>query len=178
MPLPSVPASPPQAAIALPSEAPVPAPGVPASPPQAAIASASGAPAPEQPPTAPPPPAPSQPPQTLRVGFAPGQSNLPPSEAGALTELGQAMPRTGTARVEVLAYAPVTEGDASAARRLSLARALAVRSTLAGAGVPADRIIMRALGSPPAEQAGAANDAIVTVMGTSGTAAPKQGKQP
>ncbi|HJS87382.1 MAG TPA: hypothetical protein VJ779_18165, partial [Acetobacteraceae bacterium] len=70
------------------------------------------------------------------------------------------------------------EGDASAARRLSLARALAVRAALTGAGVPADRITMRALGSPPAEQASAANMAIVTVTGTSGDAPPKQGKQP
>jgi len=162
-PLPSVATGPPPAAVALPSEAPAPAAPQLAAPSPTAVQ-----------------PAPPPPPQrrTLRVGFAPGQSGLTPPEAGALAELGQGVPKTGPVRVEVLAYAPAAEGDASAARRLSLARALAVRSALAGAGVPAGSITLRALGSPPAEQAGDADTAIVTVMGTGDSAAPKQGKQP
>ncbi|MBV9116358.1 MAG: OmpA family protein [Acetobacteraceae bacterium] len=163
VPLPSVATGPPPAAVALPSEAPAPA------APQLAAPSPTAA-----------QPAPPPPPQrrTLRVGFAPGQSDLTPPEAGALAELGQGVPKTGPVRIEILAYAPAAEGDASAARRLSLARALAVRSALAGAGVPAGSITLRALGSPPAEQAGDADTAIGTVMGTGDSAAPKQGKQP
>jgi outer membrane protein OmpA-like peptidoglycan-associated protein len=157
-PLPSVAAGPPPPAVALSSEAP---------------ASAAAQPA-----AAPLPQPSAQPSRTLRVDFAPGQSDLTPPEAGAVAGLGQEVPKDGAVRVEVLAYAPATQGDASAARRLSLARALAVRSALAEAGVPIGSITLRALGSPPTEQAGAADTAIVTVTHTGDTAAPKQGKQP
>jgi outer membrane protein OmpA-like peptidoglycan-associated protein len=169
---PSVAATPPPAAIALPAPAP---PVAPAPPPTATAPVAAL-------PVAPPPPSPAVAPsmrRTLHVAFAPGQSDLAAAEAGAVAQLGRDAPRTDATRVEVLAFAPATGGDASAARRLSLARALAIRSALVGAGVPSASIIVRALGSPPADQAGAVDAAVVTVVGASDTAAaPKQGKQP
>ncbi len=124
-----------------------------------------------------PPPAPA-PPRPLRVGFAPGQSDLSASEAAAIAGLARDVHRTDTTSFEVLAYAPAVDGDASAARRLSLARALAVRSALAAAGVPTASIYVRALGAPPATEAGGADRAVVTAMGANGPAAPEQGKQP
>ncbi len=169
---PSVAAGPPPAAVELPSAAPVPPPPATPAPPTGAVPPAAA------PPAAPPQPPPAAP-LVLRVGFAPGQSDLAAPEAGAVARLGREAPRTDATRIEVVAYAPASGGDASSARRLSLARALAVRAALVGAGVPAASIYVRALGVPPVDQAGAADAAIVTVMGTSGAAAaPKQGKQP
>lgn len=93
--------------------------------------------------------------------------------------LAHAAPHTPTTTFEVAAYAPAAGGDASSARRLSLARALAIRSALVSAGVPAASIYMRALGAPPASEAGTPNRAVITVMGANGSAgAPEQAKQP
>ncbi len=96
-----------------------------------------------------------------------------------MAQLARQAPRKETTSFEVAAYAPVTGGDASSARRLSLARALAVRSALVGVGVPAAAIYVRALGPPPAGQADAADRAVVTVMGVNeAQAAPAGGRQP
>ena len=46
----------------------------------------------------------------------------------------------------VLAYAPGKADDPSTARRISLSRAMAVRSALVADGVPSARIFVRALG--------------------------------
>lgn len=46
----------------------------------------------------------------------------------------------------MLAYAPGKPDDPSTARRISLSRAMAVRSALVADGVPSARIFVRALG--------------------------------
>lgn len=116
--------------------------------------------------------------RTLLVRFAPDQSDLTPPETSALTGLAHATPHTDTTSFEVAAYAPAAGGDASFARRLSLARALAVRTALVAAGVPAASVYVRALGAPPASEAGEPNRAVVTVMGANGSpAAPEQAKR-
>ncbi len=51
-------------------------------------------------------------------------------------------------RVQLKAYAGVNDGTPAEARRLSLSRALAVRSFLIEEGVRATRIDVRALGAP------------------------------
>lgn len=162
--LPTVPATPPsappaQVAVIPPTAAsPVP-PSVPAVP---AVAAAT--------PTAP------AADRTLRVGFAAGQADLTAPDASALASLAHDTPRGDTTSFEVAAYAPATGGDASTARRLSLARALAVRGALVGAGVPAASIYVRALGAPHPGQPGDPDRAVVTVMGANG-AQQKQASQ-
>lgn len=168
-PLPSIAAAAPPAATVTPLPT-APPPVQTAAPPIAAPPIAVSGP----PPSPPPVPAPAR---TLRVGFAPGQSDLSASEADAIAGLARDVRRTDATSFEVLAHAPAVGGDASAARRLSLARALAVRSALAAAGVPTASILVRALGAPPATEAGAADRAVVTVMGANGPeTAPEQGK--
>ena len=61
------------------------------------------------------------------------------------------MKRDATARVEVRAYTAETAQTESKARRLSLARALAIRDYLVRNGVADDRIDSRALGAAPNE---------------------------
>ena len=51
-----------------------------------------------------------------------------------------------TTTFNVLAYAPGKADDPSTARRISLSRAMAVRSALVADGVPSARIFVRALG--------------------------------
>ena len=115
------------------------------------------------------------------MGFAAGQSDLAAAEADALTALAHDTPRGDTTSFEVAAYAAATAGDASTARRLSLARALAIRTVLVGAGVPAASIYVRALGAPHPDQAADADRAVVTVMGVNGAPAsrptPRQASQ-
>ncbi len=50
-------------------------------------------------------------------------------------------------RVQLLAYASAQSGSVSQARRLSLSRALAARSSLIDKGVKSTRIDVRALGN-------------------------------
>lgn len=54
-------------------------------------------------------------------------------------------------RLRLNAYAPGTEAEQSRSRRLSLSRALAVRSRLVDAGVESTRIEVRALGNADVE---------------------------
>lgn len=112
-------------------------------------------------PLAPPPPAGAAPPPPpvsdkattaaaataagLRLTFAPGQSDLSPESADSIKQLANAA--TGDATTfNVSAYAPGKPDDPSTARRMSLSRAMAVRSALVADGVPSARIFVRALG--------------------------------
>jgi outer membrane protein OmpA-like peptidoglycan-associated protein len=54
-------------------------------------------------------------------------------------------------RIQLVAYAEATDDRESRARRLSLSRALAVRSYLIDAGVRSTRMDVRALGSTAEE---------------------------
>jgi outer membrane protein OmpA-like peptidoglycan-associated protein len=83
----------------------------------------------------------------LRVTFAPGQSDLSPDSAASIKTLTATAPAGDSVTFNVLAYAPGAPDDASTARRVSLARAMAVRTALLADGVPSARIFVRALGA-------------------------------
>jgi len=98
------------------------------------------APAPPPPPAAALPPAP----KPVTLSFAPGSAVLPAGAALALHGFCAA-----PARVIIAAHAPNDAASQSAAMRLSLARALAVRDALSQCGVPTTRLIPQALGAAP-----------------------------
>jgi len=116
-------------------------------------------------PVAPPPPAPQAPPPPpppisdtatsaatstgtgLRVTFGTGESDLSPASAAAIHAMVKSAPSGETTSFNVVAYAAGTPEDPSTARRLSLARALAVRSALIADGIASARIYVRALGA-------------------------------
>ncbi len=172
-----------------PAATPAPAPTLPKPAPPAPLTVPAAPPAvvalaPVAPPTVaaapPPPPAVSaqspskaQPnPAGLTVTFAPGMTELSPTSAAALKHLAEVTPETGETSFNVLAYAAADPEDNSVARRLSLARGLAVRGALMAGGAPSARIYVRALGSeagklPP-------DRAEVAVMGANAPAATAQ----
>jgi outer membrane protein OmpA-like peptidoglycan-associated protein len=82
----------------------------------------------------------------LRLTFAAGESDLSPDSRASIKQLTQAAPPTDTTTFNVLAYAPGRTDDPSTARRISLSRAMAVRTALVADGVPSARIFVRALG--------------------------------
>jgi outer membrane protein OmpA-like peptidoglycan-associated protein len=142
-------------------EAPATAPAAPATPqpamPESVPDTATIAPiAPPLPPGAQPPPPPpvsdkattaAAPTTTgLRLTFAPGESDLSPDSSTSIRQLAQAAPPGDATTFNVLAYAPGKQDDPSTARRISLSRAMAVRSALVADGVPSARIFVRALG--------------------------------
>jgi hypothetical protein len=82
--------------------------------------------------------------------------HLPPSAAepdaaarAALERLGASLAATPAGRVTVEAQVSEPAADVSAARRLSLARALAVRQALVAGGIAETRVDVRALGRTP-----------------------------
>jgi hypothetical protein len=83
----------------------------------------------------------------LRVTFGPDSSDLNPATDAALRDLATRLKPQDTTTITINAYAAGTPDDASVARRLSLARALAARAVLVNAGIPSTRIYPRALGS-------------------------------
>ena len=64
-----------------------------------------------------------------------------------MTQLADRLAGDAVLQVQLLAYAEGDEDNASKARRLSLSRALAVRSYLIDQGVRSTRIEVRALGN-------------------------------
>ncbi len=95
--------------------------------------------------------------------FGSGQADLSPDSVAAIQALVRAAPAADTTSFNVVAYAAGSADDASTARRLSLSRALAVRSALIADGVASTRIYVRALGSVPGEEPGDRVD--LTVLG-------------
>ena len=83
-----------------------------------------------------------------RVAFAPGDASLPLGAAVALAEIGRSLAArpAGAGRITVEGQASGPADDVSAARRLSLARAVAVRQALAVGGLEPTRVDVRALG--------------------------------
>lgn len=149
------PTAPPGATEAVPVTPPAPAPAIPETVPQTAAINPI-APAEPPPGSAPPPPPPvsdtaptKAAPTTegLRLTFAAGQSDLSPDSAASIKELTAAAPPGDATTFNVQAYAPGTPDDPSTARRVSLSRAMAVRSALVADGVPSARIFVRALGA-------------------------------
>ena len=134
---------------AAPAETPTPRPAPTVLPPPPAAA-----PAPEPPPArvaALPPPAavpPAQPAegtQVMRVEFGSTSSTLSPQNEAQLRTL-VAQLGSGDTRVQLKAYASGSADNLSAARRMSLSRALAVRAYLIEQGIRSTRIDVRALG--------------------------------
>ena len=144
--------------LAKPEPAPAPSPApkavepAPAPKPPAPVAM----PEPPAPVAMPKPPAPQQqaaratgpnaaPPQS--VAFAPGNADLSEDSSKVLDPLAASLTVDPNLRIQLLAYAGEPNLSASQARRLSLSRALAVRSYLISKGIRSTRIDVRALGS-------------------------------
>ena len=66
---------------------------------------------------------------------------------GSASDLRRRRIRSQSRKFNVLAYAPGKPDDPSTARRVSLSRAMAVRSALIADGVPSARIFVRAMGA-------------------------------
>jgi outer membrane protein OmpA-like peptidoglycan-associated protein len=81
-----------------------------------------------------------------RIAFASGDSALSDDAKAQLAPLVGQLSANDRLHVDVLGYA-AGGNDQSQARRLSLARALAVRSYLVDRGIPTTRVDVRALGS-------------------------------
>ncbi len=81
------------------------------------------------------------------ISFDKDSARLPDPARDTLAHLASRMTEDATLEVQLLAYAAGDEENASKARRLSLSRALAVRSFLIDQGVRSTRIEVRALGN-------------------------------
>jgi outer membrane protein OmpA-like peptidoglycan-associated protein len=77
----------------------------------------------------------------------PGASQIPDSAEGKLRMIADEMRQQPSSRLEVRVYSPTKAHTDSTARRLSLARFLAIRGVLTQNGVPASRVDGRALTS-------------------------------
>jgi len=85
-----------------------------------------------------------------RIRFAAGREDLSESAAGRVEDLGRRLAETASGgRVTVEAQSSGPEADVSAARRLSLGRALAIKAALASGGLAPTRIDLRPLGRTP-----------------------------
>lgn len=84
----------------------------------------------------------------FRVTFRAGEQALPAGVAPALAEIGRRLAErpAGTGRITVEGQASGPSNDSSTARRVSLARAVAVRSALAAGGLDETRVDVRPLG--------------------------------
>jgi outer membrane protein OmpA-like peptidoglycan-associated protein len=83
----------------------------------------------------------------LTIPFAKEGATLSDNARGALVTVAKHALGDSAIQLQVLAYASGDEDSASKARRLSLSRALAVRSFLIDQGVHSTRIEVRALGN-------------------------------
>lgn len=81
------------------------------------------------------------------VSFATGAADLPEAARNLLDRTAAEMKRDESARLQLVAYAAGNDDASSQARRLSLSRALAVRSYLIEHGVRSTRMDVRALGN-------------------------------
>ena len=91
--------------------------------------------------------------QTLQTGgwrilLTPDANDLPPGFRSTIGAIGVRLDGTD-GRVTIIAQAPAPGMEPSFARRLSLARGLAVKNALIAAGLPATRIDIRAMGRQP-----------------------------
>lgn len=84
--------------------------------------------------------------------FEEGATKLPAGADAGLGQLATAMRDTKDYRVQLMAYAGAKGLSTSKARRISLSRALAVRSFLIDKGVRSTQIDVRALGSKTSEK--------------------------
>ena len=83
----------------------------------------------------------------VRIAFPADSAEIPDAVKAQLDALAQKMASDDNIRIQLLAYASGTPETASRARRMSLSRALAVRSYLIKQGVRSTRMDVRALGN-------------------------------
>ena len=83
----------------------------------------------------------------MRLVFGDGSADIPDASKPALDALAQQLSGDEALRIQLLAYASGTSDTASRSRRLSLSRALAVRSYLIAKGIRSTRMDVRALGN-------------------------------
>lgn len=83
-----------------------------------------------------------------RVRFSKTGSTLSPQAHAALDGLAARL-LSSRERVRLAAFSGKVGGDSSEARRLSLTRALAIRTYLVSKGVPIERVDVLAFGGPP-----------------------------
>ena len=83
-------------------------------------------------------------PPVARIEFGVGSYALPADATRALKPFC-----TASLQIPVIARAPADPNDPSGAMRLSMNRAFAIRDALIACGVPAQKIIPRAVGSVP-----------------------------
>jgi outer membrane protein OmpA-like peptidoglycan-associated protein len=99
----------------------------------------------------------------LQLTFGEGRSDFNPATEAALLTLAQ----PGLANADIVytlyAHAPGTQEDTSTPRRLSLERALMVRSALINAGIPSTRIYVHAMGANGLTDAAPADRVDVTL---------------
>jgi outer membrane protein OmpA-like peptidoglycan-associated protein len=81
------------------------------------------------------------------IKFAPGATELPAGPQATLDKIADRLLHDDTLRVQLIAHATGTSDEAMEARRVSLARAVAVRAYLIDKGVRSLRIDVRALGN-------------------------------
>lgn len=127
-----------------------------AAPPPAPVAKAvkkpEAAPAPKEQAALPPAPETTGTGKTLRVEFKPTASKFPATAKKGLQALAKKLKGKDNLRLQLMAYAGGKSLSASKARRMSLSRALSVRSFLIESGVRSTRIDVRALGSKTTEK--------------------------
>jgi len=90
--------------------------------------------------------------RAVQVVFQADQSKLPKAVTAKLKALAKDMKANDELRIQLLAYAGGKSLSSSRARRLSLSRALAVRSYLIENGIRSTRIDVRALGNKTADE--------------------------
>ena len=83
----------------------------------------------------------------MRLVFTAGNAKLTNKTAGQLNAVAKRMKSNSKLRLQLMAYAGGATVSASQSRRLSLSRALAVRSYLIEKGVRSTGIDVRALGN-------------------------------
>ncbi len=90
--------------------------------------------------------------KALHVEFKPTASKLPTTAKEQLKTLANGLTKNKNLRLQLRAYAGGKSASPSRARRLSLSRALSVRSFLIENGIRSTRIDVRALGNKTAEK--------------------------
>ncbi len=84
--------------------------------------------------------------EQIRVLFQDGSAELSDDTKRRLSAVATALQENTTLRIQILAYAKASSDGTSPARRLSLSRAIAVRTYLIEQGVRSTRMDVRALG--------------------------------
>jgi outer membrane protein OmpA-like peptidoglycan-associated protein len=84
----------------------------------------------------------------LSLAFGENDTAIPPGANSALDQVVTRLNSDPALRVRIEAYASGGSAGKSRARRLSLSRALAVRSYLLDKGIATERVDVRALGTP------------------------------